>query len=90
MRTRHTSSYWNTIGCEPEVSKNLNTRCFGAYFAKKFIIFNHRTSWMTVAKSISQTVACHIDKGFKLYSQTPILSGLMGTGLNGQNNRECG
>ena len=49
-------------------------RCFGIYFAKKFLIYNDRPSWMTVAKSISQTVTCHIDKGFKLYYiQTSII-----------------
>ena len=74
MRARHTSSDWNKIGCQPQMSKNLNTRCFGAYFAKKFLIYNDRPSYMTVAKSISQTVTCHIDKGFKFYySQTSII-----------------
>ena len=46
----------------------------GPALQKKFLIYNHRPSWMTVVKSISQTVTCHIDKGFKLYySQTSII-----------------
>ena len=46
----------------------------GPTLQKKCLIYNHRPSWMTVAKSISQTVTCHTDKGFKLYfSQTSII-----------------
>ena len=44
----------------------FQTLIFWAYFAKKCLIYNHRPSWMTVAKRIGQTVTCHIDKGFKL------------------------
>ena len=67
-------SDWYMILCQPEVSENLNTCCFGDYFARKFIIYNHRPSWMTVARSISQIVTCHVDEGFKLsYSQTSII-----------------
>ena len=31
----HQSSDSNKIGFQPQVSGNSNTRCFGAYFAKK-------------------------------------------------------
>ena len=74
MCPRHTSSDWNKFGCQPQVSENLTTPCFGAYIAKKiYIIYNHKPSWMTVAQSINQTVTYHKDKGLKLYySQTSL------------------
>ena len=51
----HHSSDWKIIGCQPQVVLELTLQ-------KKFIIYNHRPSWTTVAQTINHNFTSHIDK----------------------------